>query len=308
VTLGLLLGKRAPAVSFGILAAAGSYFPTSNLLFTSGVVLSERGLYLAVLAPAMALGWILARLEDPRLVRLVGAASVLILVAYGARTVARVPYWKNPRETILRGFLEHPENYRARVYLGDRYASTGDSARALAEFLSAGALAENDPFSAQFVLRTAVALGRPRLAVAEARRALSVAPSDSRSVGWLTEAFVAAGLPDSALAIARWGALRHALHPDFVGNYVWALRRVNAPAWRVLLAQAEQDIITGRLVQAAARMDSLAAISARVGTNVELCDELVRSVTFRLFRPGLFDRARCSPLAVSPGHLQNDGL
>lgn len=56
--LGLALVRRAPAVAFGILLALGSYLPTSNFLFTSGVVLAERALYLATLAPALVLGLI----------------------------------------------------------------------------------------------------------------------------------------------------------------------------------------------------------------------------------------------------------
>lgn len=302
VLLGLLVAKRAPVVAFGILVAAGSYLPTSNLLFTSGVVLSERGLYLAALAPAFCLGWGVTEARIRPYLRLTGVALTLILLVFAGRTVARVPFWKNSRGNILQGFIEHPENYRARVYMGDMYATSGDTARALAEYLAAAAFADNDPFSVQFIVRSAVSLKRPRLAIDEARRVQGIAPNDSRPTGWLTESYVAAGLADSAVAVAQLGALAHPSQPDYASNYVWALGRARAPQWRRLLAQATVDLASGRLVQAAARIDSFEPSMRTAVKAPTFCADLVISITLvRLLKPALLDQAAACSLGSSGG-------
>lgn len=301
--LGFSVARRAPAVAFGILVAAGSYLPTSNLLFTSGVVLSERGLYLAALAPALCLGWSATAARSRPQLRLGGLALALVLLVFAARTVTRVPFWKSSRGNILQGFIEHPENYRARVYLGDMYATRGDTARALAEYLAAAALADNDPFSVQFIVRSAVSLKRPRLAIAEARRVQGIAPNDPRPTGWLTESYVAAGLADSAVAVAQLGALAHPSNADYAGNYVWALHRAQAAQWRVLLAQAAVDLSTGRVVQAAARIDSFAPrLEAAVRSPTFCADWVISLTSIRLLQPALLERTTaCSPVAGSGG-------
>src|SRR5258708_302941 len=241
LALGLLTIRKAPAVSFGILIAVGSYLPTSNLLFTSGVVLAERALYLAVLAPAVCLGFAVGRLEQSPQFRIASLGIAVVLLGFATRTVERVPYWKNPTDMIIDDVVEHPENYRARLHLADLFASRRDTARALAEYLASSALAPHDPFMGEFIVRSAMALKRPILAIEEGQRVHQVAPDDPRTGGWLVETYVAAGKPDSAVMVALSDALRHPTVVEFVRTYSWSLERARAPEWRVLLARGSGD-------------------------------------------------------------------
>jgi len=287
--LGLLAARRAPAVAFGILLAAGSYAPTSNLLFPSGVVLAERVLYLAVLAPALVFGWLAVTVPQRPQYRRAWAAVVLLAVVFAGRTVTRVPLWKSATHMIIEEGLDHPENYRGRVHLGDLYAANRDTARALAEYLAAGALAPNDPFSVQFVVRAAMSLKRPRMAIVEARRVHAVAPWDPRPGGWLAEAFVAMGQPDSAVAVGLADALRHPDEAGFIRTYRWALGRAGAAPWRLHLIQAREEWILGRLVQASAQLDSAAArLSSERRAPPTLCDDFrVAGAAVRRLNPSL---------------------
>jgi hypothetical protein len=271
--LGLLTIRRAPAVAFGVLLAAGSYAPTSNLVFTSGVVLAERALYLAVLAPALVLGWIMAQADARPWRRLAWSAAGLYCLVLAGRAVSRTPYWRDAQDMIIEDVVDNPQNYRAHIHLGDMFATRHDSARALAHYLTAAALAEHDPFTFQFIVGSAVAVGRPQLAVSEGRRVHDIAPHDPRTGGWLAEAYVAAGLPDSAVAVTERNLRQHPGGPSFVANYLWSLRRAGAPPAQVLAIQALEDWLAGRLVQAAARLDSLATMASDVDSG--FCEAFV---------------------------------
>jgi hypothetical protein len=127
--------KRAPAVAFGILVAAASYLPTSNLLFTSGVVLGERNLYLAVLAPSLLFGWAAVHMGKWRHKRAALFAAGAVVVAFGVRTVDRIPFWIDAQNPIVEEQTAHPENFQTRVVLARHLAALRDSAWALAELL-----------------------------------------------------------------------------------------------------------------------------------------------------------------------------
>lgn len=209
VALALTAARRAPAVTFGILVGAAAYAPTSNILFPSGVVLAERALYLAVLAPALAAGWLVTRSWPGPNRRAVVWACAFILAVFSVRTWTRTPFWKDPSTVIIEGALDHPENYRLRVHLGEFYESGRDTVRALAEFLAAAALYERDPFVTQFIVRDARALGRHQLALAEAMRAYRMAPDDWRFGRQLAETRLAAGLVKEAVDGAKADAARN---------------------------------------------------------------------------------------------------
>jgi hypothetical protein len=293
VLLGLVSGRRWPAVAFGILLAAGSYAPTSNLFFASGVVLAERALYLAALAPALCLGWALVAVGERPYRRLAGGAAVLLLTVFAARTVDRIPFWGRHALTVVEGVAEHPENYRARIHLGGLTAASRDSARALAEYLAAAALGENDPFIAQFTVPLALGLKRPDLAVAEGRRVHRMASHDPRTGRWLSEAYVGAGRLDSAIALGLRDAVRYPGSPGFVHTYQWALGRANAPRWRVLAADLSANWLAGRLVSAAARIDSLHAYLHDAAGDPDFCGSMIIALpAVRALNPGMLSDAR----------------
>jgi hypothetical protein len=150
VALGILavgvLGQRRPrAVSFGALLAALAYLPTSNVFFASGIVLSERDLYLSVLLPAALVGtgitWAVERWPRQRVLL---AAAVLLVVLAG-RSLARLPAWADSRAFLLTLLSEHPESYRGQQSAAAVFAGMGREADARAAYERADSLFDRDP-------------------------------------------------------------------------------------------------------------------------------------------------------------------
>lgn len=137
--------RRAPAVSFAAGATMIAALPTSNLLFPSGIVLSERDLYLPVLLPAVLFGaavvWSVARWPRARTVILAG--TLLGLLA--ARTLLRLPAWTDNRMFLLTLLAEHPESYRGQQSAGAVLSGMGDTAGARVRFARAESLFAGDP-------------------------------------------------------------------------------------------------------------------------------------------------------------------
>ena len=256
LALGVLTTRRAPAVAFGILVAAVSYLPTSNLLFVSGVVLGERNLYLAALAPAMGLGWLVATTRGGQHARaglVVATAAVLIL---GFRTVDRIPIWIDAQQLIAEEQTAHPENFHTRVVLAGHLAALRDSSWALAEMLVAGALLPTDPGAAVIATHHANAQGRRLLALREAKRAFTLLPTDAAIIEQLARAYYQLGLTDSALSVAASGVDSVRSSANVADTYAFMLAATDAPHWRRYLIEAKRDWLNGDLVAATVRLDS----------------------------------------------------
>lgn len=170
--------RRAPALSFAAGAAALAALPTSNLLFASGIVLSERDLYLPVLFAAALFGgavaWGLARWPQARV--WIVAATVLALL--GARTLVRLPSWTDNRSFLLTLLSEHPESYRGQQSAGAVLAGMGDMAGARVRYARAESLFAGDPhFNAGYAF---FLLGRGDTAAAASllRRSRAVLPRE----------------------------------------------------------------------------------------------------------------------------------
>lgn len=137
--------RRAPAVSFTLALGAMSYLPTSNLLFPSGVVLAERNLYLAVgftaVLAATACDFIVSRWGA----RAALAGMGVVVVAAGARSVARLPAWHDNRSQLLTQLAEHPESYWAHRSAAAVLAGLRDTAGARREYRMADSLFGGDP-------------------------------------------------------------------------------------------------------------------------------------------------------------------
>lgn len=135
--------RRAPAVAFGAVAAMLAYLPTSNLLFPAGVLLAERNLYTPVLVVAAgvgaAWGWVAGRSRGGVVV----AASLVAILA--ARSLARLPVWRDNKVFLLTTLAEHPESYRAHQWAAAVLAGLRDTAGARREYAMADSLFPNDP-------------------------------------------------------------------------------------------------------------------------------------------------------------------
>jgi hypothetical protein len=288
LALGVLSVRRAPVVAFGILVAVLSYAPTANLLVASGVVLAERNLYLAVLAPALIAGWGTAKVFDGprRRAGTVACAGVVLLFAY--RTVDRIPLWSDPLTLLVEEQAAHPENFHTRVLLGEYVSARGDSAWALGELLVAGALFPADPWAAVLASRQALAQGRPTIALREAERAYRRYRRDPRTVEVLTDALIATGEADSALAVAAAGARDLQGSETVLAAYRRALVAGAGAAWETTLVDATRDWSAGRVVSAAARLDSLERAPPAAAELGAACSRLAATVpVVRALRPRL---------------------
>ena len=137
--------RKAPGLSFAALASAVVALPTSNLLFPSGIVLAERNLYLPVLLPAAILGsgvaWALGRWQRPFVV----LPLALVLGLLAARTLIRLPAWRDNRSFLLTLLVDHPESYRAQQSAAAVLAGMGQTAEARAAYARADLLFGADP-------------------------------------------------------------------------------------------------------------------------------------------------------------------
>jgi len=118
------------ALGFGVLWFVITLSPTSNFFFLSGILLSERTLYLPSIGFAAVVGWAALRLQEAR-PRLAPAVVALALVLLGARSWLRTPTWKDDLEVFNTLITEHPESGRSQWILGDIYFSMGQRREAL---------------------------------------------------------------------------------------------------------------------------------------------------------------------------------
>lgn len=138
--------RRAPAISFAAGLALLAYLPTANLFFPSGVVLAERNLYLAVALPAVLVGWAATWYAVQRGARPAAFATAILVVAAGARSLARLPAWQDNRAQLLTLLSDHPESYRAHASAAAVLAGLRDTAAARREYRTADSLFSGDPY------------------------------------------------------------------------------------------------------------------------------------------------------------------
>ncbi len=111
-------------MGWGVVWFVVTLSPTTNILFLSGILLSERTLYLPSVGFVAAAGWALLRLWTvrPRLAPLLLSAALVLM---GVRTWTRTPTWKNNLEVFQTLTSDHPEAGRSQWILGDSYFAIG---------------------------------------------------------------------------------------------------------------------------------------------------------------------------------------
>ena len=151
-------GRRIEAFGLGWIAIA--FLPVSNLLFSTGVLLAERTLYLPSVGLALAAGAALARLPESRL-RLV--IPIVVLVA-GIRSAVRVPVWHDDFAVTQSILEDSPESYRGPARMAMIYQSHRQPMQALGALREASQIYDRDPTLFIAAADAAITLGRPRLA------------------------------------------------------------------------------------------------------------------------------------------------
>lgn len=171
----IVVRRRAPALTFAALAAAVAYLPTSNFLFPSGIVLAERNLYLTVLLPATVVGvgvaWATERWERSRVL----LPLALVLGVLAARTLDRLPAWRDNRAFLLTLLEDHPESYRGQQSAAAVLSGMGQTAAARTAYARADSLFGGDPHLQSDYAYYLIGLGdtsRSAALVRDARRRL----------------------------------------------------------------------------------------------------------------------------------------
>ena len=188
--------------TYGLGWIAIAFLPVSNLLFSSGVLLAERTLYLPSVGLALAAGAALARLPAPRF-RLVLA---LLVVAGGIRSALRTPVWHDDFSVTQSILQDSPESYRGPARMAALYQSHRQPDRALAALRIASRTYDRDPSLFIAGADAALTLGQSRLADSLLARAELLC---SRCPGYYrTQALAARSRGDSAVADSLLARMR----------------------------------------------------------------------------------------------------
>ena len=193
-------GRKVEAFGLGWIAIA--FLPISNLLFSTGVLMAERTLYLPSVGLALAAGAALARLPASRL-RLI---IPLLVLAGGIRSAARVSVWRDDLAVTTSILEDSPESYRGPARMAMIYQSHRQPLQALGALREASHIYNRDPTLFIAAADAAITLGRPRLAdtlLAQADRLCFNCPGYLR-----TQALAARSRGDSAVADSLLARIR----------------------------------------------------------------------------------------------------
>jgi protein O-mannosyl-transferase len=185
-------GRRIEAFGLGWVGIA--FLPVSNLLFSTGVLLAERTLYLPSVGLALAAGVALARLPNSRL-RLI---ILLLVLTGGIRSALRVPVWRDDFAVTQSILEDSPDSYRGPARMAMIYQSHRQPTQALGALREAARIYDRDPTVFIAAADAAITLGRPRLAdtlLAQADHLCFRCPGYLR-----TQALAARSRGDSAVA------------------------------------------------------------------------------------------------------------
>jgi hypothetical protein len=150
--------RRVEAFGLGWIAIA--FLPVANLLFSTGVLMAERTLYLPSVGLALAAGAALSRFPPDRL-----RPVIAVLVLAGAiRSAFRVPVWRDEVTVTMSILEDSPRSYRGHARVAAIYQSHRQPERALAELRTAMRTYDRDPTLFIAAADAAFTLGRPSLA------------------------------------------------------------------------------------------------------------------------------------------------
>ena len=192
--------RRLEAYGLGWIAIA--FLPVSNLLFSTGVLLAERTLYLPSVGLALAAGTALARLPPERL----RVVLVAVVLAGGIRSGLRTPVWHDDFSVTQSILEDSPNSYRGPARMAAIYQSHRQPAQALGALREAAKIYDRDPTLFVAAADAAITLGRPRLADTLLMRAELLC---FRCPGYYrTQALAARSRGDSAVADSLLARMR----------------------------------------------------------------------------------------------------
>jgi len=120
--------RRRRVEAFGLGWIAIAFLPVANLLFSTGVLVAERTLYLPSVGLAVAAGAALARLDAARL----RVVTALLVLAGAIRSALRTPVWHDDFAVTMSILTDSPGSFRGPQRMAVHYLSHRQAARSLA--------------------------------------------------------------------------------------------------------------------------------------------------------------------------------
>ena len=151
-------GRRVEAFGLGWIGIALA--PVANLLFSAGVLVAERTLYLPSVGLALAAGAWLERLAPRRF----AAVLAVVVAAGGVRTATRVPVWRDELTVVLSILEDSPRSFDGPARMVGIYLNMHQPEKALQAFDAAQRIYTGLPWLYMAGADAAFMLGRPSLA------------------------------------------------------------------------------------------------------------------------------------------------
>jgi tetratricopeptide (TPR) repeat protein len=191
---------RAPPIAFGLAWMAGTLLIVSNLIVPSEVLLAERTLYLPSVGAVLVLGWLAAWSEASW--RYAGVGLAALGVGLGlARTVTRVPVWRDDDRFFPQLVRDAPGSYRSYWMAGILAYQAGDRARGETLVKHALVVYPLHPGVWQTLGDQQTREGRWLEAARNYRIAFRLDSTEAANGFFAARSYVRAGLMDSAAAL-----------------------------------------------------------------------------------------------------------
>jgi tetratricopeptide (TPR) repeat protein len=215
----------------------------SNFFFLSGVLVSERALYLPSVGFALAAGWVLDRLRRERRA-MAWAVTGAVTLLMGYRTWIRNPEWRDNLTVFDVMVRDHPESGRAQWVLGDTYYSLGNMDRALDAYrIAVGLLGTEYPLLTQIATRLSMS-DQPRQAEVLLRFAWDEMPELGQAPGLLAMVLSLQERYEEAEQAAR-AALEGGETPDPIIHHILARSLAVQGRYREAIVQRREVIRLG---------------------------------------------------------------
>jgi tetratricopeptide (TPR) repeat protein len=181
-----LTRRRWPGVFAGAVVFVAALLPVlgfTTFTFQYHSTVGDHYAYLAMLGPALAVAWGLARLRRERARQIAAGACVLAAVVWTALSVRQLGYWRDPVTNLERTIAVARCSALASTNLGQIYAERGDVENAERNFRAAAECNPDFVIPHKNLVSLYAFMGRPEDAIREFRaleRANALLPDDQR--------------------------------------------------------------------------------------------------------------------------------
>ena len=205
--------RKSRAVSYGLAFALIALLPTSNFLVATGLLLSERTLFLPSVGAMIAVGasvpWLYKHLRIPPL-RVAVAAAFVAIAALGVwRSHNRSEVWKDNETLFTAGVQDSPNVYRAHYVLGAWRFQHKRKVQGEQLYMRAIELYDRDPYVFMGMGQEYLNFGMNRSAVPYFQRVLVIDSTFVEARAALAIAFTLLGRYDEAEVEARRALREH---------------------------------------------------------------------------------------------------